>query len=207
MAALEIKDVPEFLEKLEKNEARLFARTRRAIRFSLLTFQRPGEIRQAKWEEIDWNEKVWSIPAERTKMKRSHLVPLCSQVIEILKEQYEETGHLKTPWVFPSIHKPPNAMSDGTVNVALKKLGYSGQMTAHGFRALARTAIRENLKYDSEIIERQLAHKASGVLGEAYDRTKFIEDRIQMMQDWANYIDDLSSNSKIIRANFQKKSA
>jgi len=100
--------------------------------------------------------------------------------------------------------RPKNMMSDGTVNNAIKKLGFGKDMVAHGFRALARTTIREKLKYDSEIIEKQLAHKASGALGEAYDRTQFIDDRIKMMQDWADYIDALGSHGQVIKVRFGK---
>lgn len=93
-------------------------------------------------------------------------------------------------------------MSDGTVNKAIKRLGFGEDMVAHGFRALARTTIREQLGYDSEVIERQLAHKASGPLGEAYDRTQFLPQRKKMMQHWADYLDVLASKGKVIPAKF-----
>ncbi len=111
------------------------------------------------------------IPAARMKMRRDHIVPLSKQTIAILKEQQEETGMLNTEWVFPSQIKPKKPMSGGTVNMAIKRLGYHQRMTAHGVRALARTTIREKLGYDSEIIEKQLAHRTRNPLGEAYDRT------------------------------------
>lgn len=199
---LDFKEVPDFLKALERNEARLYERTRRAVWLSLYTFCRPVEIRKARWEDIDFENKVWEIPAEMMKMRRPHIVPLSNQVIRILEEQRREVSVLNTPWVFPSQNKPRNPMSDGTVNKAIKRLGYGKDMVAHGFRALARTTIREKLDYDSEVIERQLAHKASGALGEAYDRTQFIEKRTMMMQDWANYIDALASENKVIRARF-----
>lgn len=192
-AAIEAKELPELLAALDNNTARLYPRTIRAIKLSLLTFTRPTELREARWQEIDFEEALWTIPAERMKMKRDHIVPLSKQAIAVLRSQEEETSLLKTDWVFPSVVRPRNAISNNTVNVALKKLGYHGRMTAHGFRALARTTIHEKLRYNPEVIERQLAHKASGPLGEAYDRTQFIEDRIKMMQDWADYIDSLES--------------
>lgn len=192
-AALDIKEVPAFLRAIERNDARLYARTRRAIRLSLLTFVRPGELRQAKWEEIDFKAKEWIIPAERTKMRRPHIVPLSDQAIAILNEQKEETGFLNTPYVFPSQVRPRAPMSDGTVNVAIKRLGYTDRMTAHGVRALARTAIREKLNYDPDVIECQLAHKASGPLGEAYNRAQFLEKRKVMMQDWADYLEAIGN--------------
>ena len=204
-AALDIKEIPELLNALKTNHARLYDRTRRAINLSLLTFVRPGELRQARWEEIDFEEKQWTIPAERMKMRRPHIVPLSRQAIEILKEQQEEVAGLKTEWVFPSQsgHKQP--MSDGTVLVALKRMGFKNRMTAHGFRALARTTIREKLDYAPDVIEQQLAHKAAGVLGEAYDRAKFITKRKKMMQDWANYLDAVATTGKVIVAKFGKK--
>lgn len=193
LAALDIKDLPSFLHVLERNEVRLYERTRRAIWFSLYTFQRPGEIRHAEWFEIDWEEKEWRISPEKMKMGRAHIVPLSMQALRILGAQREETGHINTKWIFPSQKSPRNPMSENTVNLAIKRLGYGEEMKAHGFRALARTAIREKLKYDSEVIEKQLAHKTRNPLGEAYDRTQFLDERVKMMQDWADFVDELVS--------------
>lgn len=204
---IDAKDIPAFIGALEKNDARLYARTQRAIRLSMLTFCRPGEIRQARWSEIDFKEKQWIIPAERMKSRRDHLVPLSRQALAVLKEQHDETGVLNTDYVFPSQIKPRQCMSDGTVVRAINRLGFGNKMVAHGFRALARTTIREKLGYDSEIIERQLAHKASGPLGEAYDRTKFLDERRKMMQHWADYLDAAVSEKKVVVGNFRKKAS
>jgi len=203
--AIDMREIPAFLEALNRNDARLYARTRGAIKLSMLFFVRPNELRQAQWSEIDLGAREWTIPACKMKMGKDHIVPLSRQAIEILEEQREEVGHLSTDWVFPSQFKPRNPMSNGTVNVAIKKLGYHGRMTAHGFRALARTTIREKLRYDSEVIERQLAHAPSGSLGAAYDRTQFIEERHEMMQDWANYVDAVSSEKNVIIGGFGVK--
>ena len=200
--ALDTKEIPEFLQALERNDARLFPRTRRAIMLSMLTFVRPNELRNARWDEIDLDAKEWVIPAEKMKMRRVHVVPLSRQAIAILKEQHEETGYIKTPFVFPSLIKPRQCISDGTVNVAIKKMGFHGRMTAHGFRALARTTIREKLGYEPDVIECQLAHKAAGALGEAYNRAQFLDKRKVMMQDWANYIDRVASDGTVIQGNF-----
>ncbi len=189
---INLKQLPEFIEALKLNKARIFERTRRAVWLSLYTFCRPVEIRTARWQDIDFETKLWTIPAERMKMKRDHIVPLSQQVIKLLEEQKEEVGIYNTEWVFPSQNKIKNPMSDGTVNKAIKRLGFGEDMVAHGFRALARTTIREQLDYDSEVIEKQLAHKSSGSLGEAYDRTQFITKRKKMMQDWADYVDGIS---------------
>jgi integrase len=168
---IDIKILPAFLKALERNEARIYERTRRAVWLSLYTFCRPVEIRMARWEDISFEDKLWTIPAAMMKMRRPHIVPLCEQTLAILKAQKEETQHLNTQWVFPSQVKLKDPMSDGTVNQAIKRLGFGNDMVAHGFRALARTTIREKLGYNSEVIEKQLAHKSAGALGEAYDRT------------------------------------
>lgn len=201
---IDAKQLPALLKALERNEARLFERTRRAVWLSLLTFLRPKEIRMARWQDINWDEKEWIIPAEIMKMRKSHIVPLSTQAIKILKEQEKEVKFLNTEWVFPSQNKPKNPMSDGTVNKAIKRLGYGQDMVAHGFRALARTTIREKLKYDSEIIEKQLAHKTSNPLGEAYDRTEFYDERKIMMQEWADYL-DAQAGKNIVAPNFEKR--
>lgn len=199
---LDAKQLPAFLKALERNEARLYERTRRATWLSIYTFCRPVEIRKARWQDIDFEERIWTIPAEMMKMRRDHVVPLSRQALAVLQEQKEEIEVLNTEWVFPSQVRPRNPMSDGTVNKAIKRLGYGKDMVAHGFRALARTTIREKLGYESEIIERQLAHKASGALGEAYDRTQFLEQRTKMMQEWGDYLDAVASDGKVIKARF-----
>jgi integrase len=204
-AALDIKEVPELLHTIERNDQRLFIGTRRAILFSLLTFVRPGELRKAKWEEIDFDEKQWTIPAERTKMRRTHIVPLSTQAIVLLRGQQEDNKHLNTPWVFPSPIRPKYPMSDGTVLVALKRMGFKDRMTSHGCRALARTTIREKLDYEPDVIEAQLAHKAAGVLGEAYNRAQHLTKRKKMMQEWADYLDSLANGGKVIVGDFRKK--
>lgn len=201
-AALDIKQLPEFIQTLDKNDARLYAHTRRAMKLLMLTFVRTSELIQAKWSEFDLDEGLWIIPAERMKSRKDHIVPLSRQAIEILKEQQEMTG--KWDWVFPNQVRPAKSMSNNTILKALERMGYKGAMTGHGFRALARTAIRENLRYDSEVIEKQLAHKTSNPLGEAYDRTKFLDERKPMMQDWADYLDAISQ-PKVIQGDFVKR--
>ena len=203
-AALEPKEIPELLRALERNDARLFARTRRAIQFSMLMFLRPSEIIMARWEEIDWDAKEWIIPAERMKGREKHIVPLSDQAIQVLKDQHEETSMLNTPWIFPSTVRPLNHMNKETVAKALWALGFKGRMTAHGFRAMARTAIREKLEYDPDIIEAQLAHKPTGANGAAYDRCRHMDKRRAMLQEWADYLDAASRQGQVIRANFGK---
>lgn len=190
--SLDIREVPDFLEAIYRNDARLFSRTRRAIWLSLYTFARPGEIRKFRWEHLSLEDKQWIIPADMMKSGRDHIVPLSSQSIKILQAQKEETGRFNTPWVFPGQVQPLKPMSKGSVNMGIKRLGFHGKMTAHGVRALARTTIREKLKYYPDIIEAQLAHKPIGSLGAAYDRAQFLDERRKMMQDWADYLDSLT---------------
>jgi integrase len=205
-AAIEPEEIPQLVDAIERNEVRLYARTRRAIKLSLLTFLRPSEICEGLRAEIDLEKKQWLIPAERMKMGRDHLIPLSDQAVAILKEQQNETGHMNSQYIFPSQINCSEPMSNGTVRVALHKLGYKDRMTAHGFRALARTAIREELDYEPDVIETQLAHKPTDPLGEAYDRTKFIKQRKAMMQDWADYIDKVTVEyrNKVVQAKFGK---
>lgn len=183
-------EIPKLLEAVACNDARLYARTRRALLLSLHTFQRPGEIRKAEWGEIDFKTATWNIPAGRMKKGNAHVIPLSKQVVRILKEQQEETGHIATPFVFPSQIEPRKPMSDGTVNRAIKNLGFAGKLVAHGFRALARTTLQETLGFPPEVIEKQLAHKSAGPLGEAYDRTQFLPQRKKMMQAWSDFVDN-----------------
>ncbi len=190
-SAIDSREIPELLEALKK-DTRLYGRTRRAVQLSLLTFQRPGEIRKARKSEIDWENSQWVIPAERMKMRRPHIVPLSRQALEILKEQLDEIKRINTEWVFPCQGRPRNPLSENTVRVALHRLGFKGRMTAHGFRALARTTIREKLDYAPDVIEAQLAHQPSGPLGAAYDRAQFLSKRVVMMQDWAAYLDGVA---------------
>lgn len=184
------KQIPDFLKALKCNDARLFERTRRAVWLSLLTFGRPGEIRQCCWSQIDFDDALWRVPTGLMKMRKDHIVPLSKQALTILREQKEETGHINTDYVFPSQVDPKKCMSDGTVNRAIQRLGFGEDMVAHGLRALARTVIRERLGFDGEVIEKQLSHKTKNPLGEAYDRTQFLDQRKVMMQVWADFIDE-----------------
>lgn len=189
-AALDPEELPEFLSVLNKNKARLYPTTINAMKLMLLTFVRTKELIEATWDEIDFVRKLWVIPAERMKMGREHIVPLADQTIEILKEQKDEARHW--PHLFPSPNKPRQSISNNTILVALKRMGYKGRMTGHGFRALAMSSIKQELGYRHEVVDRQLAHVPKSKIDRAYDRAKFLEERKKMMQDWANYIDRIS---------------
>lgn len=171
--------------------------TRAALHLSALLFQRPGNIRQMRWADVDLDAAMWTIPAsdmKRTKRAkingRPHLVPLASQAVALLKDLQPLTGH--GSYVFPSLLTGERPMSDNTVRTALRRMGYSNEeMTAHGFRAMARTIMVEQMDVQPEVIEAQLAHGKSGPLGAAYDRAEFVAKRRTMMQQWADHLDQL----------------
>lgn len=142
-AALDVKELPEFIKVLERNDARLYKNTRNAINLIMLTFVRTSELINARWDEIDFERKEWVIPAERMKMGKEHIVPLSWQAIKILEDQKEISSH--RPLVFPSSCKPRKSISNNTILGALKRLGCQGRMTGHGFRALAMSAIKQEL--------------------------------------------------------------
>lgn len=195
-ASLDMKELPAFLKTLNSNDARLYPQTLRAVRLLMLTFVRTGELINATWDEFDFDTKEWHIPAERMKMRKPHIVPLSKQAIAILKEQKEQTG--QWPWVFPNVVRPKKPMSNNTVLMALRRMGYQGQMTGHGFRALAMSTIKEKLGYRHEVVDRQLAHAQRNQVDAAYDRAQFLSERKNMMQHWADYLDALASAGKVV---------
>lgn len=166
-----------------------------ALKLSPLLFCRPGELRHMEWSEINWDESRWELPAEKMKMRQPHIVPLSKQALKILKEQNLLTG--KGKYVFPSARGASRPLSDNGVRTALRTLGYDNEtMTVHGFRAMARTLLDEVLGFPPEHIEAQLAHKPVGPLGAAYNRSKYLNDRVFLMQKWADYLDQLVSEAK-----------
>ncbi|MBN8815820.1 MAG: tyrosine-type recombinase/integrase [Sphingomonas sp.] len=172
-----------------------------AMRLSPHVLLRPGELRQAEWTDIDFEEAIWFIPAERMKMRRPHRVPLSRQVIEMLKELHEHTHWWK--YLFPCLGKPRKAMSENAVNQGLRKLGYTtDQMTAHGFRAMAATLLNEMGEWNPDAIERQLAHVDTNQVRRAYARGEYWDERVVMMQRWSDYLDQLRDGGKILRPVF-----
>lgn len=163
---------------------------RHAIQLQVMLFVRPGELRQAEWAEIDLDAGLWKIPAEKMKLRVAHVVPLATQAIRILRELQPLTGQGR--FVFPSHRTPQRPLSENGVNVALRSLGFdNGTVTGHGFRATARTLLVEELRFNVDVVEMQLAHAVRDPLGRAYNRTTFIDDRIRMMQAWADWLDGL----------------
>lgn len=163
-----------------------------ALRLAPMFFVRPGELRTAEWSQFDLDKAEWRYTVSKTKTE--HLVPLAKQAVAILRELYALTGHRQ--YVFPGrdVKKP---MSGAAINAALRRLGFDTktEITGHGFRAMARTILHEQLRFPSEVIEHQLAHKVSDSLGTAYNRTKFIDDRVAMMQKWADYLERMKAST------------
>jgi len=190
-AAMDIQELPEFIETLKCNEARLFPQTMIAVELLMLTFVRTSELIKATWDEFDFEEKMWVIPAHRMKMKRPHMVPLSDQSIKLLKD-LKTLNPPNRVHIFPSRNNPRKHMSNNTILFALGRMGYRGTHTGHGFRALAMSAIKEKLKYRHEVVDRQLAHAPRSQIDKAYDRAKYLDERVVMMQDWADYLDGIS---------------
>lgn len=166
-----------------------------ALLLSPLVFVRPGELRKAEWDGFDLEKAEWSYFV--TKTKTEHLVPLATQVVAILRELHALTGYGR--YVFPG-RDPQKPMSEAAVNAALRRMGYDTktEITGHGFRAMARTILHEELHVKPEVIEHQLAHKVPDANGTAYNRTKFLKDRRAMMQIWADYLEKLKAGGEII---------
>lgn len=178
--------------------------TRAAMILSAMLFQRPGNMRMMEWAELDLDAGMWAIPAAKMKRRldgklngRPHFVPLPKQAVQVLHDLRPLTGH--SPYVFPSLVSIKRPMSENTVRVALRRMGFANDdMTPHGFRAMARTIMVEELDVDPDVIEAQLAHGKSGPLGEAYDRAQYMAKRRTMMQTWADYLDKLRQGADVI---------
>ena len=167
-----------------------------ALRLAPLLFVRPGELRKAEWSEFDLDAGLWAIPAERMKMGEKHWVPLARQALTILRELQPLTGGGRL--VFPGVRRAVVPMSDGTVNAALRRLGYDKDaMTAHGFRSMASTLLHEQ-GYAADWIERQLAHAERNKVRAAYNYAQHLPERRKMMQSWADYLDALRAGAAVV---------
>jgi len=185
---LDPSEIGQLLRSIDAYSGSLIVKS--ALQLSPLLFVRPGELRTMEWKELDWETARWEIPAEKMKMRQPHIVPLASQSLEVLRQIHPLTG--RGDYVFPSARKGGRPLSDNGVRTALRSLGYTNeQITPHGFRAMARTLLDEELKYRVDYIEHQLAHAVKDPLGRAYNRTKHLSERVEMMQAWAEYLDKL----------------
>lgn len=177
---------------------------RAALRLAPMLFQRPGNLRTMRWADIDLERALWSIPSEDMKRTKAHklngqphVVPLPRQAVELLQDLHPLTGNREH--VFPGIRNPRTSMSEAAVNAALHSMGYQGRHCWHGYRATGRTILRQVLKYPADVIEAQLAHKGQITHGGAYDRATFQDERAEMLQTWADYLDKLATGSGVIQ--------
>jgi integrase len=170
--------------------------TRCALNLAPLTFVRPGELRHAEWSEINLEKAKWKIPAEKMKMRTTHIVPLSLQAITVLGEIKPLTENSR--YVFPSLRSGTRPMSNNTILAALRNMGYGkDEMTGHGFRAMASTILHEQ-GWPSDIIERQLAHAERNNIKAAYNHAQNLPERRRMMQKWADYLNSMKGNQRNI---------
>jgi integrase len=194
-AITDAKGVGELLRAIDGYEGQ--GLTKLALQFAPHVFVRPGELRHAEWEEFDLDAGVWNIPAGKMKMGKAHHVPLSKQAITILTQLHAATG--PTGYAFPSIRTRTRPMSENTLNAALRRLGYtSGEMTAHGFRAMASTLLNESGKWNPDAIERALAHADSDKVRAAYHRGAHWKERVEMAQWWSDYLDQLRKGADMV---------
>ncbi|MCG7870244.1 MAG: integrase arm-type DNA-binding domain-containing protein [Candidatus Thiodiazotropha taylori] len=171
--------------------------TKCALQLAPLVFVRPGELRHAEWSEIDEKAKEWRIPAEKMKMRETHIVPLSEQALAILEELKPLTGRGK--YLFPGIRSSARPMSENTVNGALRRLGYTKEeMTGHGFRSIASTHLNEMGFWNRDAIERQLAHAERNNIRAAYNYAEHLPERKKMMQAWSDYLMQLKAGGDVI---------
>ncbi|HAT1527336.1 TPA: tyrosine-type recombinase/integrase [Morganella morganii] len=199
-AALELKRLPEFLQRIEDYKGRPL--TKLAVKLTLLVFIRSSELRFARWDEIDFDNAMWTIPAEReaiegvkyshrgSKMRTTHLVPLSRQAIEILKQIYQFSGNHEL--IFIGDHNPRKPMSENTVNNALRVMGYDTktEVCGHGFRTMACSSLIESGLWSKDAVEKQMSHQERNSVRAAYiHKAEHIEERRLMVQWWADYLD------------------
>lgn len=188
-AAIRPREIPEFLACIARNDARLMPTTRLGLRLMMHTFVRNKELRLGEWSEIDWKARQWLIPGHRMKMGKDHIVPLSRQAIAILKDlklRADGSKYIFPGMMFKNARQP---MTENVLKVALCRMGYSGRMTVHGFRALAMTTLLEKHKVRFEYVDMQLAHAPPNRYRQAYNRALYLPERTKMMQMWSNYLD------------------
>lgn len=188
MPTLRPEELPKLMRSLVMSN--LSVTTRCLIEWQLLTLVRPSEASGARWAEIDLDAKLWTIPAERMKAKREHIVPLSPQALEILEVMRPISTHREH--VFPSRNDPKQSMNSQTANAALKRIGYGGKLVAHGLRSIASTAMNE-AGLNPDVIEAALAHSDRNEVRKAYNRTTYLSQRKDLMLWWGNFIHSNSS--------------
>jgi integrase len=193
LARIDAKDLPALLRSMEVYQGTHV--TRLAMKLMALTFVRTSELIGAKWAEFDMDAARWNIPPARMKMRDPHIVPLASQTIEVLEMLRLLTG--SSEWLFPGDRSNKKPMSNNTILGALKRMGYKGRMTGHGFRGLASTILHEQ-GYAHEHIELQLAHAPRNAVSAAYNHALYLDPRAKMMQEWANFLERTQRGGKLL---------
>lgn len=194
-----VAELPDLLNAMNASGADRL--TTLAMNFLALTFVRTGELIGARWDEIEWARQEWHIPASRMKMKRAHVVPLSRQALAVLADVKNQTGTRE--FIFFSARSREKHISNGVFLMALRRMGYQGRMTGHGFRTLASTILNEK-GYPPDVIERQLAHEESDKIRAAYNRAEYLLDRKKMMQDYADILDGMKREKTVTVGKFGK---
>ncbi|EKB67975.1 TPA: DUF4102 domain-containing protein [Klebsiella pneumoniae] len=189
MPTLRPEELPRLMRSLVMSN--LSVATRCLIEWQLLTLVRPSEASGARWAEIDLDAKLWTIPAERMKAKREHIVPLSPQALDIIEVMKPVSAHREH--VFPSRNDPKQPMNSQTANAALKRIGYGGKLVAHGLRAIASTALNEH-GFNADVIEAALAHTDKNEIRRAYNRSTYLEHRVDMMKWWGSFCENKNGN-------------
>lgn len=200
MAALTPAELPELMGAIAN--ASIKRTTRCLIEWQLHTMTRPSEASGAKWEEIDWKEKVWTIPAERMKKRREHRIPLTEQILELLEVIKPISGHRE--FIFPSDRDQKKPCNSQTANMALKRMGFAGRLVSHGLRSLASTTLNEQ-GFDRDLVEAALAHVDDNQVRSAYNRTDYLERRRPMMCWWSGQIEEAAQGSLSVTGTKQLK--
>lgn len=195
--ALTVEELHEFLRDLSAYRSEVL---RRAVQFTLLTFARTGSVRMAEWQEIDWENALWRIPAEHMKMEQPHIIPLSTQALKLLEELRPFTGD--SSLIFYTTRRDKR-ISENSLLQVIRRIGWSDRTTVHGFRAIASSTLKEN-GFRHEVVEKQLAHTGRDKIAGAYDyMARYLEERKTMMQWWADFLDEQQhGRGKVIMGNF-----
>ena len=195
MKALPLNEFPIYLQRLDEKNNELHLVTRVALKLVVMLFVRTNELIGARWEEIDFENSTWRIPAERMKLRVEHLVPLPKQALSLLQDIKIITGD--SEFVFPGDRNPKQPMSNNTLLYGgIYRMGYRSRATIHGFRSLASSILNESGKWNPDAIERQLAHSEKDQVRAAYNRAKYLDERRMMMQWYADHLDKLKLKAK-----------
>ncbi|AGU58223.1 integrase domain-containing protein [Vibrio anguillarum] len=200
MAALAPDELPELMGAIAN--ASIKRTTRCLIEWQLHTMTRPSEAAGARWDEIEWEEKIWTIPAERMKKRREHRIPLTEQMLALLEVIKPISGHRE--YIFPSDRDPKKPCNSQTANMALKRMGFAGRLVSHGLRSLASTTLNEQ-GFDRDLIEASLAHVDDNQVRSAYNRTDYLERRRPMMSWWSGHIETAAKGSLSVTGTKQLK--